>query len=223
MDTSEFIAAVTEGDVGAARAALAENPSLAQSRSDAGVSVIALAVYAGRGDLAREIAASAPSLDVFEASCVGDCERVKALLEASPELTNATAPDGFSPLGFAAFFGNLPLIGVLLHHGADVERPARNAMRVRPLHSAAAHLDQSIAAELARPLLRAGADPNARQQGGFAPLHEAALNGNLELVRLLLEHGADPRLPNDDGATPISLARSKGNDEVARVLESHAT
>ena len=222
MDASAFVAAVTEGDPDAARAALAAEPGLADTRDDAGVSVIARAVYAGRLDLAREIARSATSIDVFQAACIGDVRRVEELLEQSPDRANAVAPDGFGPLGFAAFFGHLELLELLLRHGADVNTPASNPMKVCPLHSAAAHLDPTRAAALARPLLKAGADPNRRQQGGFAPLPEAALNGNAELVGLLLEHGADPELENDAGATPIALATERGHADVARQLRERA-
>jgi ankyrin repeat protein len=222
MKASDFIQIATQGDAGAARAAVASDPRLARSRNHTGVSVIVLAVYAGRLDLAREIASAAPSLDIFEASCIGGDAYVEGILQNSPELVNSVSPDGFSPLGFAAFFGHLKLLEVLLRHDADVNMPARNAMEVRPLHSAAAHSDQSQAAGLARPLLEAGAEPNAKQQGGYAPLHEAAFNGNLELVRLLLQYGADPKLPNDDGESPISIAESNGHAEVARVLILHA-
>jgi uncharacterized protein len=60
-------------------------------------------------------------------------------------------------------------------------------MRVQPLHSAAA----VGANETARLLLDAGADPNARQEGGFRPIDAAAQNGNDELYDLLVERGAE--------------------------------
>jgi uncharacterized protein len=61
-------------------------------------------------------------------------------------------------------------------------------MRVQPLHSAAA----AGMNETARLLLDAGADPNARQEGGFRPIDAAAQNGNDELYALLVERGAEP-------------------------------
>jgi ankyrin repeat protein len=39
-------------------------------------------------------------------------------------------------------------------------------------------------------LLEAGADPNARQHGGFTPLMGAEQNGDLDLAELLIRHGA---------------------------------
>jgi ankyrin repeat protein len=68
-------------------------------------------------------------------------------------------------------------------------------------------------------LLQAGADPDARQQGGYTPLHEAALNGKLALVELLLANGADPALASDKGETAIEMARSKGERAVVERLQ----
>ena len=219
VETAAFVAAVTRGDRAAAERALAGNSSLARARNDAGISVVCLAVYAGQRELATELAARREDLDVFEASCLGATERVRELVRRDPELVEALSPDGFRPLGYGAFFGHLELVRFLLASGASVERPSENPMRVRPLHSAVAHLDPSLAPRLAAPLLEAGADPNARQQGGFTPLHEAAHNGTVELIRLLLRHGARVELCNDAGATPRELALEQGHDEAAFLLK----
>jgi ankyrin repeat protein len=111
---------------------------------------------------------------------------------------------------------------VLLGAGADVDAPARNAMQVRPIHSAAAHSDLPVAISLCRRLLAAGTDPDAPQQRGFRPLHEAALRGSLELVQLLLAHGADPRAANTEGKTPIDLADERKHTAVADLLRAAA-
>jgi ankyrin repeat protein len=222
VDRSEFIALATRGAVDQVNSALKEYPGLASIRDAGGVSVIALTVYSGKLALAREIAAVRAELDIFEAACVGDVRRVESLAEATRESVNSVSPDGFSPLGFAAFFGHADLLESLIRQGADVNAPARNAMKVCPLHSAAAHSDQAKAVGLARSILASGAGPNATQQSGFAPIHEAALNGNVELVRLLLENGANPGLRNDEGLTAADLAQSQGHSEVASILGSHA-
>jgi ankyrin repeat protein len=59
-------------------------------------------------------------------------------------------------------------------------------------------------------------------EGGFVPLHTAALNGDAEIVRLLLDHGADALRPTNDGKTPLDLAREAEHAECARLLEAAA-
>jgi ankyrin repeat protein len=219
VDPTEFIQLVTQGDAGAALSALQREPNLAAARNPQGVSIVCLAVYHRRADLAAALAGMRTDLDIFEAACVGDLECVERLASSNPGSVNAVSPDGFSPVGYAAFFGHVALLQALLRRGGEVNTPSRNAMRVCPLHSAAAHADQTKAVELARLLLAAGADPNPQQQAGYTALHEAAQNDKLALIALLLRHGADPELENDHGVRPADLARAKGHTEALRLLE----
>jgi ankyrin repeat protein len=216
----DFIAAVTRGDAAAVAAALAAAPRLATARDDAGVSVVCLAIYHDQESIAQLLRGRRADLDIFEASTVGDARRVAQLLDTHPELLNAFSPDGFHPLGFACFFGRRELFDLLLAHGADLEAPARNAMQVRPIHSAAAQRDPAVALDLTRRLLAAGASPNVRQQGGFTPLHEAALRGHADMVALLREHGAELEARTDAGKTALDLAHDKGHAEIVRLLQS---
>jgi uncharacterized protein len=86
-----------------------------------------------------------------------------------------------------------------------------------PLHSAASARNL----EAARLLLEHGAPGivNARQQGGWVPIHAAAQNGDRPMVELLLKHHADPALANDEGKTSAMVARKKGHAELAALLE----
>src|SRR6478672_7819970 len=121
------------------------------------------AIY--RGDQARadELLADDPELDVFEAAAVGRTERLRDLLDEDPSLANAWAEDGFQPLGLASFFGHVDATRLLVERGAEVNSASRNAMKVMPLHSAAAVQDATVRYAIAKLLLEAGAAPNARQ------------------------------------------------------------
>jgi adenosylhomocysteine nucleosidase len=218
MQDADFIELVMQGEEETALAALARDARLAAARNAQGVSAICLAVYRRRQRVAAALAAARTDTDVFEAACVGDLERVRALIAAQPNCIDAVSPDGFGPAGYAAFFGHVALLQELVRRGAAVNAASRNAMRVCPLHSAAATADQAKAVELARVVLAAGADPNARQQGGFTPLHEAVLNGNVELIALLLRHGADPHVTNDEQVSPIDLARRAQRSDLLALL-----
>jgi ankyrin repeat protein len=215
---TEFLDAVTGGDVNRVHQLLDQAPGLVSARSESGVSAVLLAVYYGKPDVARTLVSRGARLDVFDASALGDLERVQSLVEADPGLANAYAPDGFQPLGLASFFGHKRVVKFLLAQGAEVNSPSRNAQRVMPLHSAVAnrHLD------IARLLVEHGADVNARQAQDFTPLHAAADNGQLDMVALLLAHGADPAARMALGKTPADFARERGHTAVAEALEAAA-
>jgi ankyrin repeat protein len=82
-------------------------------------------------------------------------------------------------------------------------------------------------------LIRAGADPNAVDKSGVAPLHRAVRNRCAAAVRALIEGGADPA-PNRNGSTPILLATlntgtsgsgspgaKEQQREILRILKKH--
>jgi ankyrin repeat protein len=76
--------------------------------------------------------------------------------------------------------------------------------------------------EIVNMLLEHGANPNATQERGFVPLHDAAANGNLALVQLLVKHGAQVNAKAEDGKTPADMATERGHKEVAEWLETKA-
>jgi uncharacterized protein len=139
-------------------------------------------------------------------------------LRQQPELVSAYAPDGFQPLGLAAFFGHADVAELLVNRGAPVNSPSRNAMRVMPLHSAIANQRTKIV----QLLLDHGADVNAAQADDFTPLHEAAQNGMLDVTQWLLDRGAqvNPRLKSNS-QTPLALAIEHQHEAVAELLKRH--
>lgn len=215
---SSFFEAVQQGDGPRVDAALREDPALLHARTDAGVSPLLLACYHRQEAVVETLLRHDPPLDVFEAAALGRLERLQALLDQQPDRAAAYAADGFTALGLAAFFGRLEALKLLLAAGADVNAPARNAMQVRPLHSAVAHRQPDVALAMAEMLLDHGADVNVAQHGGWTPLHQAAAHGHTAMVRLLLAHGADPTARSDDGRTPADMARPTPYDEVLALL-----
>jgi ankyrin repeat protein len=141
-------------------------------------------------------------------------------------------PVGATLLHHAADRGYREVAEVLLERGADVmavdgrgrpplylaahewatrkQRPASDVVELLLEHGTP--LDLFAAAvlgrlERVRELLRE--DPaavNARDEGGYTPLHLAVWNGKLEMAKLLLEHGAEMEAANERGETPLALA-----------------
>jgi ankyrin repeat protein len=197
-----------------ARAALSEDPSVAEDRDESGVSALMLSYYYGVPVADAIRAARTTPLDVFEAATVGDVARLRELLDEDPELVRALSPDETTALHFAAFFAQPETARLLIERGADVHAVSPTFGNVTPLHSAAAGRSR----EIVYALLEAGADPNERQSGGFTAIHAAAQNGDAEMARDLLAHGADPNAATDDGRTALAIAEAEGHDEVAALL-----
>ena len=207
----QLVEAVKAGRVDEVRSLVTANPALAGARDQNGVSAILLAVYHRQPGVATMLVDLGAPVDVFEASALGDVRRIHALLREDPSRASAYAPDGFYPIGLAAFLGHLDAVRALIAAGADIHATARNPFKVQALHAAAA----SKNLEIVRAVLEAGADPNVPQQQGYLALHEAASGGNRDMAELLLKHGADPRRANDAGKSSIDLAREKGHAELA--------
>ncbi len=73
--------------------------------------------------------------------------------------------------------------------------------------------------KVAKILLAAGADVNAKNKHGQTPLHEAAGYGRAEIVKLLLKAGAKVNAKNRWGETPLhDAAALRDNAETAKIL-----
>ena len=98
----------------------------------------------------------------------------------------------------------------LVGKGANVR--ARNRMGAEPLHYAAdgspgaEYWDPVAQGEVIAYLIEAGADPNALDKSGVAPLHRAVRTRSSGAVSALIKNAADPRLMNKGGSTPLHLA-----------------
>jgi ankyrin repeat protein len=208
--SQDFFAAIHDNDSDRVNKMLAADPALAHARNANGVSALMQARYEGRHELLALLRAKKGDLDVFEAATLGDLPRLRALLAAEPALAKAFSNDGFTALHLATFFSQPEAAEELLRSGADVDAVANNGMKVAVINSAAA----SGRADVVKLVLRAGANPNAKQQMGWTALHAAAAHDNVEMAQALLEAGADASLKNDDGQT----AADKAGPNVAGLL-----
>jgi len=211
----ELFAAIKARDQASVERIIAADSSVASAVDANGVSALLTAVYHGNDAAATALRASGIELNVYEAAAIGDLGRVRVLVDADRSLARAFAPDGFHPLGLAAFFGHPAVVAFLIAAGADVSAASRNRMKVTALHSAIAGRDR----ESSLALIAAGADVNAKQQDDFTALHEAAQNGDREIVDALLAAGADASLTLGSGERPADLARKHKHPELAQVLE----
>jgi len=206
-----------------------------------------------------------------EAAYNGDVERVKQLIEEGADV-NARGIKGKTPLLRAASVGHLDVVKVLLENGADVDvgggkyTPLFHPIwddnidieMVRTLIASGADVNAHPKEEnttplfyavyygrphVARILIEARADVNARTEDGLTPLHvalrranaemarqfagtgvkipsfhNAVLEGDLARVKELVESGTNVDTPDEFGWTPICWAVSVGQEEVAKYL-----
>jgi ankyrin repeat protein len=75
--------------------------------------------------------------------------------------------------------------------------------------------------DVAKTLLAAGADVNARCGSGQVPLHKAAILGDERIVQLLLDNGADTHAADYYG-TAADWARRGNRGHIADLIDSKA-
>jgi len=206
----ELLDAISRGDAARIAELLDADPSLLDGPG------LMQALYRNRTDIVQLFIDRGHELTFYEAAALGDLPRMRELLDADPSLLDAFGEDGFNALGLAIFFRHPEVARLLIDRGADVVAPARNAMKVAPVHAAATQGDR----EMMQLLLERGADPNARQQMDYTPLHSSAGRGDHETARLLVSRGADAHAKSSDGKTPADVARERGFNELAAWLDN---
>src|SRR3569833_714881 len=132
---------------------------------------------------------------IIDAAINGNDARVRELLTTDAALANVTGPvdvdarehmaqhnaaDGWTALHLASHYGHLPIVKLLVEHGADVEAVAQNAIGNTPISAAAWGNRLDIVAYLAT----AGANVDAPNAWGSTALHRAIEGGNWETAKL---------------------------------------
>lgn len=130
---------------------------------------------------------------LFTASKNGDLSKVQSLLNdgISPNSTNQR---GTTVLTMAILYDHVPIVHLLLKHGANPDRPP-------VLHYAVIKGNLNIV-EI---LLWYNADSNCKNSRGDTPLHVASRHNYLAIVEKLLQYQADPYIEDQRGWTADDL------------------
>eukprot|EP00438_Fugacium_kawagutii_P009633 Skav214982 [mRNA] locus=scaffold508:200599:201368:- [translate_table: standard] len=136
------------------------------------------------------------------------------VLTAAPPVKIQLDERGQTPLHYAANYGHLPLVKLLLEAHSDANVTSNT--RATPLLAASqqGHLD------VVRFLIGAGADVNrATTTTGASPLFFASKNAHPEVVRCLIGADADVnQATTETGSSPLRIASKNGHLEVVRLL-----
>jgi ankyrin repeat protein len=164
-----------------------------------------------------------PNAELVNAAEAGDLKRVRELLDAGAD---PNSPKSFSAFE-AACAASLPdVVEVMLEHRADVKQ--RDSAGRTPLNVLGqtevegVHVEpdgrhvvvrRGNSAEVARRLMRAGADVNAQEDTYHnTPLHDSP---DAATAQVLIDAGAKINQQNVEGRTPLMLTL---DPEVTRVL-----
>jgi uncharacterized protein len=217
---NEMLDAVKTKNADRVKQLLSEDSGLVHAKNEEGQTAVLLSAYYHANEVKDLLLERGPELNLYEAAAVGATERLRELLQSHPQLIGVHNPDGYTPLGLAAFFGNEETVRYLLDAGAEINQYSQDGkLNNTSLHASIAGNHEAIVSLL----LSRGADVNAACRGsiraGFTPLHVAVHFNRMAAAKLLLEHGANRRIGNTDGQTPAAYAELKGNHEMISLLQ----
>jgi len=124
-------------------------------------------------------------------------------------------PAAASEIHQAVAAGDLNQVTKLLNQNPNlVSAQEENQTRDLPLHTAATHGQ----VEIAKLLLKAGADIDGGDIDGSTPLGVAAIKNQKGMVTFLLANGADVNKRDKNGAYSLSFAAFGGDAEIVQIL-----
>ncbi|KAL2082558.1 hypothetical protein ACEWY4_022376 [Coilia grayii] len=139
---------------------------------------------------------------------------LQTVLQALPNVNNVSgAGQHVLQLACAQADSCLPMCFVLLEKGAHPDAADETTGRTALMEAA-----RVGALDLAREILRKGANPNTLDKQQFHAAHFAAEGGFFEIIRVLCAYGADVGTMNVAGDTPLHFAGRGGFAECCRFL-----
>jgi ankyrin repeat protein len=164
---------------------------------------------------------------LIEAACSGYTERVKELIKAGTNV-NTRDDEGRTALMVASDEGRTEIVELLISAGADVNAKDMNGDTAL-MYAANSpgymtqgsckgiwvgwidYHDQAVwisryNIQIARILIAAGADVNARDKNGNTALMIATSRGHVDIVEILIDAGADVNAKDECGNTALMIA-----------------
>ena len=252
--STPLLFAARTGDVGTGRVLLDGGARINDTAAD-GTSALVVAAHSGHGAFAAYLlergadpnAAAAGYTALHAAVIRGDLDLVKALLvhgaDPNASVLHGTPGRrlgadyslrhqmiGANACWLAARFAEIPILRVLMEHGASVLavpkdgttslKAAMGFVRgftenrqyrygLPPMNS---EEEEGLTLEAARIAVGHGVDVNAADTAGETALHDAVRRGFDSVIEFLAEHGADVNARNRRKETPLAMALASRPD-----------
>ncbi|XP_053228525.1 DNA-binding protein RFXANK [Podarcis raffonei] len=168
-----------------------------------------------RGNEASALPATLDTLSIHQLAAQGELVLLKENLRKGENLLNKPDERGFTPLMWAAAFGEIETIRSMLQWGADPHVLAKERESALSLASMGGYTD------IVTLLLEKDVDINTYDWNGGTPLLYAVRGNHVKCIEALLAHGADLTTEADSGYTPMDLAVALGHKKVQHVMEKH--
>ena len=161
------------------------------------------------------LAGHASAASLVEAAKSGDGAAAIAMVKDKAGV-NVAEKDGTTPLHWAVYHNDVPLIDALLKAGAKAA--VANDYGSTPLSEAAIAGNPEVIGKL----LKAGADPNAENADGQTPLMVIARTRNVAAATELLRRGAKvDQVERWHGQTALMWAAAESQPDMVKLLIKH--
>ncbi|KAM6294806.1 DNA-binding protein RFXANK, partial [Aegotheles albertisi] len=192
-----------------------------------------------RGNEVSALPATLDTLSIHQLAAQGELSQLKEHLRKGENLVNKPDERGFTPLIWAAAFGEIETVRHLLEWGADPHALAKERESALSLASMGGYTD------IVTMLLERNVDINIYDWNGGTPLLYAVRGNHVKCVEALLGNGGDLHMGTfwgsshphlhcllaargadltteaDSGYTPMDLAVALGHKKVQQVIENH--
>uniref|UniRef100_A0A8C4SXA6 Regulatory factor X-associated ankyrin-containing protein n=1 Tax=Erpetoichthys calabaricus TaxID=27687 RepID=A0A8C4SXA6_ERPCA len=168
--------------------------------------------------LGNEITARQATLEILsvhQLAAQGEMNQLNEHLNKDNDLLNKQDERGFTPLMWAAAFGEYAVVKYLLLRGADPNILAHERESALSLASSGGYAD------IIRILMEFKVDINTYDWNGGTPLLYAVRGNHVKCVEELLAWGADLTMEADSGYSPMDLAVALGYKKVQQAIENH--
>lgn len=191
VNQNRLFQAIEAGDINKVSELLSVDSTLANCRGGDGATPLLIASYQNQGQIVQLLIDNKANIDDRQ--------------------------DGFTPLAQAIICGKSTPARVFIENGAQLEDI--NGSGQSALHLAAQKGLNDIVILLVK---NKGMSVNLQTQNefGVTPLHDAALEGQLQTVKLLVELGADVNKQSKDGWTALDDAVENNHKEIEAFLKT---